>query len=680
MNEMKKAVEQFLQGNEKEFESIYQLSYNYLYVCALKIIPEEEEAKDVLQDAYIDIYRGLHNLKDAEKFLNWAAMIVNRKCFAYLKKHNRIQMADLSEDSEEIENLEADEEFIPEIYMQNKEKQRLLGNIIDGLSEMQRLCIIGYFFNQQTQEEIAKELGIPVNTVKTNISRGKAKIKTEVLQLEKEHGTKLYGLGAFILLYLSLEMEVCQAMPRAVDAEKIVRKGKKKIPSSKKFRFPKMGLALGVGAAVLTGVLGFGVLPMMEKQDNVYQSVEKLVGLEQYEEMKVANRGRVCVQKEGKWGLVSYDNKIIVPLEYEECCILPNNDGYTFFSKNGISYVFDKEGKEIFHTDKKVSAVSEGIIVAEDEDEIQGYSCAYYKLDGTLLGESEVDEEYPVYPGDASAVGFHEGSGFFRDDCKKRIDKDGEITDLTLVEYAEEIEEVKRENEIHTGYGVAWAEEGYEFPIGAMAQGYYFCQSRGDGECANDYYYVCSKDGEIKYRLAMASLYLYAGEKKTQSQKKYSFYVYWDNGVTLYNYGTLVCVELKEGEKGMCYLIDTSKLEQPDISLLYGPECLDYDASRITEESMVAKAEFILPSKEKYWLIKDNGKWGYIDHEGNVLHIYDDASEFWNKKALIIEDGMAYWIDESFEKSQPLCEATSVSCYGEIFKIEQPNGECFFVK
>ena len=95
---------------------------------------------------------------------------------------------------------------------------------------------------------------------------------------------------------------------------------------------------------------------------------------------------------------------------------------------------------------------------------------------------------------------------------------------------------------------------------------------------------------------------------------------------------------------------------------------------------MVAKAEFILPSKEKYWLIKDNGKWGYIDHEGNVLHIYDNASEFWNKKALIIEDGMAYWIDESFEKSQPLCEATSVSCYGEIFKIEQPNGECFFVK
>ena len=65
---------------------------------------------------------------------------------------------------------------------------------------MQKLCIIAYYFHEKKQSEIAEELRIPENTVKTNLSRAKQKIKDGVLDLEKKEGTRLYSVAPFLLL------------------------------------------------------------------------------------------------------------------------------------------------------------------------------------------------------------------------------------------------------------------------------------------------------------------------------------------------------------------------------------------------------------------------------------------------------------------------------------------------
>ena len=74
---------------------------------------------------------------------------------------------------------------------------------------MQKICIVSYYFNEQKQSEIAQELGIPENTVKTNLSRAKAKIKNGVLDLEKKQGTKLYSAAPLLLLLFKEEAEAC---------------------------------------------------------------------------------------------------------------------------------------------------------------------------------------------------------------------------------------------------------------------------------------------------------------------------------------------------------------------------------------------------------------------------------------------------------------------------------------
>lgn len=209
--ELEKAVRSYRAGNQESFEKLYVLSYPYLYTCISHIIKDNNIIMDMLQETYLEISKSILQLKKSEDFLKWASVIANRKCLAYLKKNNKIVLtADEDTDKEIFETIADDEAFIPEELFQNREKRRMIREIIDGLNEAQRLCVIGYYYNEQKQEEIAQELGIPVNTVKSHLSRAKEKIKDAVLNLQEKNGIRFYCFTPFMLLYFAKEVGECK--------------------------------------------------------------------------------------------------------------------------------------------------------------------------------------------------------------------------------------------------------------------------------------------------------------------------------------------------------------------------------------------------------------------------------------------------------------------------------------
>lgn len=103
-----------------------------------------------------------------------------------------------------------------------------------------------------------------------------------------------------------------------------------------------------------------------------------------YDKLGVGKDGIIVVCKGGKWGLVTYDNEVIVPLQYAFACTGPNDDGQTFFGNEGDYRVFDREGQEIFRTEKPIKAVSEGVVLWEEKGEWD-YRFGYVKPDGTVM-------------------------------------------------------------------------------------------------------------------------------------------------------------------------------------------------------------------------------------------------------------------------------------------------------
>ena len=203
---LQQAVLDYRAGKAESFTCLYEESSKYIYACIYKVLSGNNNAEDLIydmmQDTYVEISKSIRQLEDEERFLSWAGMIATRKCYAYLKKNKKYVL--LNEDDNTFDTLADSDAIIPEEVMQSKEKQRLVREIIDTqLTEMQKLCIIAYYYNEQKQSEFAEALGIPENTVKTNLSRAKAKIKEGVLDLEKNKDTKLYSFAPLFLLFFT---------------------------------------------------------------------------------------------------------------------------------------------------------------------------------------------------------------------------------------------------------------------------------------------------------------------------------------------------------------------------------------------------------------------------------------------------------------------------------------------
>lgn len=206
--DFQKAVFLSLNGNEEGFNYLYQSTYQKSYYIALKYMKQEDAALDVLQDSYVKAFKNLGQLQDSDKFASWFAKIVASTALDALKKRKVIlfsQMEDKAGDSG-AESMIEDERIDrqPELFFDKVETSRLVQEMIDALSDEQRMCIMMFYAEEMSVKEIAETLGISENTVKSRLNYGRKNIKEKVLELEQK-GTKLYAIPPFtFFLYLLL--------------------------------------------------------------------------------------------------------------------------------------------------------------------------------------------------------------------------------------------------------------------------------------------------------------------------------------------------------------------------------------------------------------------------------------------------------------------------------------------
>ena len=97
----KQAVEAALQGNADAFSALYESTQNNMYYLALKYMKNPDDAKDVLQDAYIKAWQSLPTLKDPEHFPAWLGRIVANTAKNMLVKKKPDLFSDLEKENED---------------------------------------------------------------------------------------------------------------------------------------------------------------------------------------------------------------------------------------------------------------------------------------------------------------------------------------------------------------------------------------------------------------------------------------------------------------------------------------------------------------------------------------------------------------------------------------------------
>ena len=169
-----------------------------------------EAAEDVLQDAYLKAFSKLDMLEQPEHFSAWLGQIVANTAKNALAKNNPLLFTDVAAETEIedfVDRVEDDDVTgQPELSYTREETRELVRELIDALSDEQRMCILMFHIEGISIKEIAQTLDCSENTVKSRLNYGRKNLKIKAEELQKK-GYKLYSIAPLPLLLFLLRTD-----------------------------------------------------------------------------------------------------------------------------------------------------------------------------------------------------------------------------------------------------------------------------------------------------------------------------------------------------------------------------------------------------------------------------------------------------------------------------------------
>ncbi len=177
-----------LQAQDPEaLSQIYDRYNGILKALILRVIHNEAEAEDLLQEVFLEIWSQAKNFSSKKgKPLGWMVTLARRRAIDGLRKKKAYVRAE--------ERLQAESERQPGAWMQNVteaaihsgDARLLMGRVLSSLPEAQRATVELAFFYGMSQREIAANTNTPLGTVKTRLELGLKKIYDALKELRHE--------------------------------------------------------------------------------------------------------------------------------------------------------------------------------------------------------------------------------------------------------------------------------------------------------------------------------------------------------------------------------------------------------------------------------------------------------------------------------------------------------------
>ncbi len=170
------------EGSAEAFDRLYKETYDRNYHLVMKMVKQEQDAMDILQDAYVKVFQKLSSFHytGSGSFASWTGKISYNTALDFLRKKNHILFLDLKEESgtgnTELRLADETASNEPELEMDRRETLRIAGEMLECLSEEQRTCIILRYIRQMKISEIALQCGCSENTIKSRLSYAKKRL------------------------------------------------------------------------------------------------------------------------------------------------------------------------------------------------------------------------------------------------------------------------------------------------------------------------------------------------------------------------------------------------------------------------------------------------------------------------------------------------------------------------
>ena len=149
-------------GDKEAFLALINESRLNIYRVAKGILNNQHDIEDAIQNTVINSFEKIKSLKNDEFFRTWIIRILINECNTILRKNRKV--------------TSLDEAVGDEKYTDTYENMDLT-NAISSLNEELRITTVLYYFDDMNTVEIAKVLDIPEGTVRSRLTRARAKLR-----------------------------------------------------------------------------------------------------------------------------------------------------------------------------------------------------------------------------------------------------------------------------------------------------------------------------------------------------------------------------------------------------------------------------------------------------------------------------------------------------------------------
>jgi RNA polymerase sigma-70 factor, ECF subfamily len=179
MDEVEALVAVAREGDRESFDELVRRTYVDTYTLAVRLTANEEDARDVVQEAYLRAWKGIGRFRGDSQFSTWLYRITANAAYTLVQKRRRRRTEPLETADEPIELAP---ESQPEAAAEAAVVMEQLSDAVAQLPPKLRSIVVLKDVYGLSHEAIAEELGISVAAAKVRLHRGRKKLRDTLFE------------------------------------------------------------------------------------------------------------------------------------------------------------------------------------------------------------------------------------------------------------------------------------------------------------------------------------------------------------------------------------------------------------------------------------------------------------------------------------------------------------------
>jgi len=173
-----KILQSIAEGDKTAFQELYKLFSEKVYNTALSYAQNEQDAEEITQDVFINIFRNAAKFKGNAAVGTWIYRITINTSLNQIKKKKRfsfLKFGDTPLDKPDFEH--------PGVVLENKENAKALFKVIDTLPDSQKTAFILSFIEELPRQEVADIMSTSLKAVESLLQRAKKNLRGKLENL-----------------------------------------------------------------------------------------------------------------------------------------------------------------------------------------------------------------------------------------------------------------------------------------------------------------------------------------------------------------------------------------------------------------------------------------------------------------------------------------------------------------